>query len=131
MSIRINPKYDGHGYCATKQYEDDFLYVSRGGLNEHVFAGEMNRPRLVLIDFTLMDITVIGDTAEHDEFMALLEKNDAGLPGRIHKWALKLLAEHLSAKWFKYIINNAYTKGQKDGRNDIRSRFNTLLQEEL
>src|SRR5271166_2568244 len=114
-TIWTEPKYSGRGYSAVKQYEDDFLYVSRGGLNSHAFVQELGHaPRLIFINFTLMDIMVVGTGEEDAQFMKMLEKNDAALPSRIHNWAIQLLATRLTAKQFKCIIDNAYRRGQKD-----------------
>lgn len=129
-AIWLDPKIAG-GYCAVKQYEDEFLYISRGQLNQFTHARDMGNPRLVVINFTLLDITLIGSTEQEQEFLKLLEKNDARLPGKLHRWALKLLVTHLDPQWFKYILDNAYNKGVKAGRNDIRKQLNNLLREEI
>jgi hypothetical protein len=128
-AIWTNPKIAG-GYTAVKQYEDEFLYISRGSLNQYTHAKEMGNPRLVLIHFNLLEATLIGDDAQDIELLALLETNNASLPDRLHKWAFTLLVTHLEPQWFKYLLDKAYTKGVRVGRNDLRKQLNNLLREE-
>lgn len=127
--IWIHPEMSGGGYSAAKVYEGDDFYVSLGGLNGYSHAQQFEDARVILFAFKNFDLTLVGGGKEYDEWREIQQKNSQEIVWKNH--VFKLLLSHLDETWFRWLLNDAYNKGTKVGRNDIRSQMNNLLREEF
>lgn len=122
--IWIHEKMHG-GYSAVKVFENDDFYISIGGLNGHSHAQQFEDSRIILFAFKNFDLTLVGGGEEIVEYRKLGNQN------QISNYVHRLLLNNLDVRWFKYLLEDAYNRGIKVGRNDIRSRMNSLLTEEF